>query len=212
MGEYIFTNRFWSFLKLQIFIISIFFGYLFELNLCLFSGQANYMHWLVDKVPDQLLLNTTGWRYIVPKLYKLYPNDEMNLNLSVSYPPVIKILKHDIDVIVYLDVVINVLDSNEVVPVACISLVSNYKTPAAFMFPICFSWTPFTYVLFQVISTSLTPKILANNLIGSIRLINFSASLKWSNIGNLHMQLVQVKYSVSPWSKCFNRFIYLVIV
>lgn len=97
------------------------------------------MHWLVDKVPDQLLLNTTGWRYIVPKLYKLYPNDEMNLNLSVSYPPVIKILKHDIDVIVYLDVVINVLDSNEVVPVACISLVSNYKTPAAFMFPICFS-------------------------------------------------------------------------
>ncbi|XP_031286539.1 putative BPI/LBP family protein At1g04970 isoform X1 [Pistacia vera] len=126
--------------------------------------NANYMHWIVDKVPDESLLNTAGWRYIVPKLYKLYPNDEMNLNLSVTSPPIIKISEHDIDVTVYLDVIINVLDSNEVVPVACISL---------------------------VISTSCTPKILSNNLIGSIRLIDFTAALKWSNIGNLHMQLVQ---------------------
>ncbi|KAJ0101162.1 hypothetical protein Patl1_04132 [Pistacia atlantica] len=126
--------------------------------------NANDMHWIVDKVPEESLLNTAGWRYIVPKLYKLYPNDEMNLNLSVTSPPIIKISEHDIDVTVCLDVIINVLDSNKVVPVACISL---------------------------VISTSCTPKILNNNLIGSIRLIDFTAALKWSNIGNLHMQLVQ---------------------
>lgn len=100
------------------------------------------MHWIVDKVPDESLLNTAGWRYIVPKLYKLYPNDEMNLNLSVTSPPITTISEHDINVTVYLDVIINVLDSNEVVPVACISLVSKFKTPVAFMLSIYFLEPP----------------------------------------------------------------------
>lgn len=82
------------------------------------------MRWIVDNVPDKSLLNTSGWRYIVPKLYKQYPNDEMNLNMSVTSPPIIQVSEHGIDATVYLDVTINVLDSNEVVPVACISLVS----------------------------------------------------------------------------------------
>jgi hypothetical protein len=72
------------------------------------------MRWIVNKIPDQSLLNTAGWRFIIPQLYKKYPNDAMNLNISFSSPPAIRIAENDIDV----------LDSSEVIPVACISLVS----------------------------------------------------------------------------------------
>lgn len=49
-----------------------------------------------------------------------------------------------------------------------------------------------TSLLNQVIDTSGSAHILQNNLAGSIRVEHISASLKWSNIGNLHMLLVQV--------------------
>lgn len=81
------------------------------------------MHWIVDKVPDQSLLNTTGWRYIAPRLYEQYPNDAMNLNVSVSSPPIIKVAKDDIDAMINLDLTIYVMEAGQVIPVACISLV-----------------------------------------------------------------------------------------
>lgn len=86
-------------------------------------GQADYMHWLVDKTPDQALLNTAGWKYIVPQLYKQYPDDDMDLNISVSSPPLIKVTKQGIGATIYTDVIVDVLDAGEVIPVACISLV-----------------------------------------------------------------------------------------
>lgn len=85
------------------------------------------MQWVVDKIPDQYLLNTAGWRFIIPQLYKKYPNDDMNLNLSLSSPPVIKILENDIDATVYAELIIDVLEADQVIPVACISLVSLLK-------------------------------------------------------------------------------------
>lgn len=130
--------------------------------------NADYMHWLVDKIPDQALLNTAGWKYIVPQLYKLYPNDDMDLNISVTAPPLVKITKQGIGATIYTDVIINVLDTGEVIPVACISLVINASGSA---------------------------HILRNNLAGSIRVEHLSAFLKWSNIGNLHMLLVQTVMS-----------------
>lgn len=51
----------------------------------------------------------------------------------------------------------------------------------------------YMYLLMQVISASCSAEIHGNNLAGSIRLVNFTSSLKWSNIGNLHMHLVQVQ-------------------
>ncbi|KAF8009085.1 hypothetical protein BT93_J0160 [Corymbia citriodora subsp. variegata] len=129
---------------------------------------ADYMHWLVDKIPDQALLNTAGWKYIVPQLYKQYPNDDMHLNISVSAPPLVKVTKQGIGATIYADVIIDVLDANEVIPVACISL---------------------------VIDASGSAHILWNNLAGSIRVEYLSATLKWSNIGNLHMLLVQTVLS-----------------
>lgn len=89
-----------------------------------FSGQAKFMQWIVDKVPDQSLLNTAGWRFIIPQLYKKYPNDAMNMNISLSSPPVVRISEHNIDATVYADLIIDVLEAEEIIPVACISLVS----------------------------------------------------------------------------------------
>lgn len=81
------------------------------------------MHWIVDEVPDQFLLNTARWKFILPNLYKQYPNDNMNLNISISSVPNIKIKEQQIDVMVTADVIINVLNNSEAVPVASISVV-----------------------------------------------------------------------------------------
>jgi lipopolysaccharide-binding protein len=86
------------------------------------------MHWIVDKIPDQSILNTAGWRYIVPQLYKQYPDDDLNLNISVSSPPIIKVAKDAIGAIINVDVTIDVVDGGEVIPVACISLVHLIET------------------------------------------------------------------------------------
>lgn len=82
------------------------------------------MQWIVDKVPDQSLLNTAGWRFIIPQLYRKYPNDDMNLIISLSSPPVIRVSEDNMDATVHADLIIDVLESDKVIPVTCISLVS----------------------------------------------------------------------------------------
>ncbi|TKY56956.1 putative BPI/LBP family protein [Spatholobus suberectus] len=128
--------------------------------------DAKFMHWIVDHIPDQSLLNTAGWRFIVPQLYKKYPNHDMNLNLSLSSPPVVEISnqKAGATANIFADMTIDVLEEDEVIPVACISLVIQ--------------------------GTGLV-KINGNNLVGAVRLNDFEMSLKWSNIGNLRMYLIQ---------------------
>lgn len=86
------------------------------------------MHWIVDKIPDQSLLNTAGWRFVIPQLYKQYPNDDMNLNISLSSPPEVRISEKNVEASVYADLIIDVIESGEVIPVACISLVSNHPS------------------------------------------------------------------------------------
>ncbi|XP_058745171.1 putative BPI/LBP family protein At1g04970 [Vicia villosa] len=126
--------------------------------------DAKFMHWIVDQIPDQSLLNTAGWRFIIPQLYKKYPNHRMNLNISLSSPPVVEISNQKAGVHIFADLTIDVLEEDEVIPVACISL---------------------------MIQASGLVKINGNNLVGTIRLDDFGMSLKWSNIGNLRMFLIQ---------------------
>lgn len=126
--------------------------------------DAEFMQWVVDKIPDQSLLNTAGWRFIIPQLYKKYPNDDMNLNISLSSAPAIVVSEHGFDATVYADLIIDVVEEGRIVPVACISL---------------------------VIRGSGLAKLLGNNLAGSVELDDFVMSLKWSNIGNLHLFLIQ---------------------
>lgn len=126
--------------------------------------NAGLMQWVLDKLPDQTLLNTAGWRFIVPQLYKKYPNDDMNMNIVMSFPPVIKILWNRIDAAVDADLIIDVLENNNVIPVACISL---------------------------TIHGSGSVKVVKNNLAGNVKLDDLAMSLKWSKIGSLHMYLIQ---------------------
>lgn len=46
--------------------------------------------------------------------------------------------------------------------------------------------------LLQVINASGSAQILRNNLAGTVKLDDLTASLKWSKIGNIHIHLVQV--------------------
>lgn len=90
---------------------------------CCSCAQADSMQWIVDELPDQALLNTAEWRFLIPQLYKKYPNDDMNLNMSVSSPPDIQVTNKDVGVNIFIDITIDVLEDGEVIPVACISVV-----------------------------------------------------------------------------------------
>lgn len=92
-----------------------------------FWGQAGKMQLIIDELPDQALLNTAEWRLIIPQLYKRYPNDDMQINISVSSPPVIQVTYQGIGATVSVDITIDVLQGGEVIPVACISVVSLLK-------------------------------------------------------------------------------------
>lgn len=48
------------------------------------------------------------------------------------------------------------------------------------------------FLFTQVIRGSGLVRISGNNLVGSVKLNDFSMSLKWSDIGNLRMYLIQV--------------------
>nr|GEU39248.1 putative BPI/LBP family protein At1g04970 [Tanacetum cinerariifolium] len=130
--------------------------------------NANKISWIVDNLPDQKLLNTSGWRFIIPKLYKEFPNDGMSLNFTILSPPTIKVENEGIVATVKSDVFINVVDAGEVIPVACITM---------------------------DIEASGFAGISASTLSGGINLSQLTMSLKWSNIGTLHMTLVQTAMS-----------------
>lgn len=126
--------------------------------------KAGSMHWIVDKVPDQSLLNTASWKFIIPRLYWNYPNDDMLLNISMSSSPVMRITSEKIGATINADMIIDVLDGTETVPVACISV---------------------------VVSASGVAEASGNKVYGRVELDNFSLALKWSKVGNFHMSLIQ---------------------
>lgn len=126
--------------------------------------NADVMHWIVDEIPDQFLLNTAEWRHVLPQLYNQYPNDEMNVNISITSPPIIKVTQQNIDAEIFSDLTIDVLDAGKVIPVACISVVINLSG---------------------------YPEISRNNLAGSVKLNDLALFLKWSTIGSLHIHLLQ---------------------
>lgn len=101
-----------------------------SLIVCCFCScvQAGKMQLIIDELPDQDILNTAEWRFIVPQLYKQYPNDNMQLDISVSSPPVIQVTYQDIGATISIDITIDVLKGGEVIPVACISVVCLMKS------------------------------------------------------------------------------------
>lgn len=81
------------------------------------------MHWLVDKAPDQSLLNTSRWKFIIPQLYRKYPNDDMDLNITLISPPIIRIEPDGIGATITADMTVNVLNASNRIPVACVTAV-----------------------------------------------------------------------------------------
>jgi len=126
--------------------------------------HAGLLNWSVDKLPEQSLLNTASWRFFVPQLYNKYPNDDMTLNISVSSPPSITITLDGVKAVVVADMVVDVLDGNDTIPVACISM---------------------------VISAGGSMGVSGNNITGVADLSDLTLKLKWSNIGNFHMRFIQ---------------------
>ncbi|KAJ4826017.1 hypothetical protein Tsubulata_023008 [Turnera subulata] len=126
--------------------------------------STGHMLWTVDKFVDQSLLNTASWKFIYPQLYTQYPDDNMTLTITITSAPIVKIEDVGINVTIYVDVTVNVLDAGDVIPVACVSL---------------------------ELSNGCSPQILSNKLASDLKLKNFNMSLKWSKIGNVHMQLLQ---------------------
>ncbi|XP_074307770.1 putative BPI/LBP family protein At1g04970 [Silene latifolia] len=126
--------------------------------------ETGYLQWIVDKIPDQHLLNTGGWRLIIPQLYKKYPNDDMNMNVSLTRPPAIRISPKSIQVTVNAQLTINVLEGGEVIPVVCISL---------------------------EIQASGSISMRGNTLGGKVKLDDFQMTLEWSKVGNLKMFLIK---------------------
>ncbi|XP_006661365.2 putative BPI/LBP family protein At1g04970 [Oryza brachyantha] len=126
--------------------------------------KAGLLQRMVDKIPEQLLLNTATWRFLIPRLYQQYPNDGMLLNISATSPPSVRINVGRIDATVDLDVTVNVLDFDEIVPVACISV---------------------------SVAVSGAAVVSGNNLAGRVELDYFSFTLKWSEVGKLHTFMIQ---------------------
>lgn len=146
--------------------------------------NADFMQWSLNEVSNQPLLNTAGWRFIVLQLYKKYPNADMSLNITLPSAPVIRISEHQIFATMNIDLIIDVVEGGELIPVACISLLAH---------------------------ASSTADVLGNNLVGSIDLNDLEMSLKWSNIGNLHMDLIKpvaqtlVKTTLLPNANAYLR-------
>ncbi|KAJ4811161.1 lipid-binding serum glycoprotein family protein [Rhynchospora pubera] len=126
--------------------------------------QAGMMHWVVNTIPEQFFLNTKTWRFLIPKLYKKYPNEDMALNISVTSSPLVKIGVGNIGATVNSDMLINVLDGNQTVPVACIAVEATVSGSVG---------------------------VEGNKIVAKSELDDFSLALKWSNIGNFHMSLIR---------------------
>ncbi|KFK39349.1 hypothetical protein AALP_AA3G232800 [Arabis alpina] len=126
------------------------------------------MHMVIGESKNGSVLSTSDWKLILPGLYKLYPNDKMMLNMSVTSPPDVKITENGIDATIQLEISINVQDFGKVLSVARISSVLNVACSA---------------------------EIAKNNLTGSLRLKDFNATVKSSNIGELLPKYIQVATS-----------------
>lgn len=127
--------------------------------------NAGLLNWLVDKVPDQTFLNTSKWKYLIPQLYEQYPNKDMNLNFTVSSPPIVAVNLDGMEGIATAYMIIQVVDNSEILQVACISIAASVYG-----------------------STSLN----GNNITGVVGLNDFSLDLEWSHVGNIHLKLAKV--------------------
>eukprot|EP00898_Chlorokybus_atmophyticus_P004391 jgi/Chlat1/4953/Chrsp32S00377 len=130
--------------------------------------HADQLHWDVDELPHSfsLQLNTTAWKWIVPPLYREYPDAAMVLHVNATTLPEFRItaeegIKATVDGEMLIQVV---LPNNTLKGVAAVGLVVDLEGRA------------------RVVSTNIT---------GSVHVDTLSLSLLWSDIGSFPMTLMQ---------------------
>ncbi|BBN17123.1 hypothetical protein MPTK1_7g12170 [Marchantia polymorpha subsp. ruderalis] len=128
--------------------------------------DSGFLQWDVDELPGKKYLNTASWKYIIPQLYKKYPNEDMVLNFAVSAPPKVVLSRDGISSVTSADMTIKVKDATtlEQTPVACISL---------------------------AISMDAIADLDEGNITAQATLNDLTVSLKWSDVGNFPVYLVQ---------------------
>ncbi|EFJ04326.1 hypothetical protein SELMODRAFT_138877 [Selaginella moellendorffii] len=127
--------------------------------------KAGRLERVVDRLPQQSLLNTASWRFLIPQLYRKFPNDDMLLNLSAASAPRVSFSRDGIRATTTADMTIEVVDNNEIIPVACISLEVTL------------------HALAEIVGTNIT---------GEASLLDLSLDLKWSTIGTFPVKFVEV--------------------
>ncbi|CAA7040585.1 unnamed protein product [Microthlaspi erraticum] len=126
--------------------------------------NAQRMHFIIDVTKNGSSLSTSDWKNILPELYKQYPNVKMMLNMSVTSPPYVSITKNGIGATIHLEISINVQHFGAVLSAASISSALNVAG------------------LLEIEEKSLS---------GSLRLIDFNATMSWSKIGELQASYIQ---------------------
>ena len=86
--------------------------------------QAGFLEWLVDELPQESWLNTHFWRWLIPQLYKKYPNMDMALAFACSGPPTVQLQTDGVTANAAAELNLLVKTDGKSLPVACISLVS----------------------------------------------------------------------------------------
>ncbi|CAM6027186.1 unnamed protein product [Sphagnum balticum] len=126
--------------------------------------EAGELDWFVDKLPQQSLLNTAFWKWVIPQLYKKYPNEDMALDFSVSGAPQVDFTKDGANALAAADLTILVKTDNGSVPVACLSMTLSMDAIAG---------------------------LVGNNITAEVTLKDLNLQLKWSEIGKFPVKLMQ---------------------
>lgn len=91
----------------------------------------------MDELPQESWLNTHFWRWLIPQLYKKYPNMDMALDFACSTPPTVQLQRDGATANAMAELILLVKTDEKPLPVACISLVSpNSRNCINFIFPI----------------------------------------------------------------------------
>lgn len=126
--------------------------------------ENGYLEWLVDELPQESWLNTHFWRWLIPQLYKKYPNMDMALNFACSEAPTVQLQTDGATVNAAAELTLLVKTDGQSLPVACISL---------------------------ALSMDAIVNVVGNNITAETTLNDLNLELKWSDIGKFPVNLLQ---------------------
>ncbi|KAH8953031.1 hypothetical protein BDL97_08G003200 [Sphagnum fallax] len=126
--------------------------------------EARSLELLVDELPQDWLLNTAFWKWLIPQLYREYPNHDMAFNFSVSAAPQVELTRNGAKALAATEMTVLVKTNTDFVPVACLSMTLSMDALAG---------------------------LDGNNITAEVTLDAVTLELKWSQIGKFPVQLMQ---------------------